>query len=443
MFDRLLRPAAELFAKGDIQAAYALYQQAAARYGYKVVAYDLRRCEARLAGFQHPTERSLDKPRVSILLTSRKNLERFALPVTQTQLPYNLRFYITSADGIRPLHDAALFDVQGVDPGSVPGQVRLPQCELALTLAPDACFTQEELFACIHHSLRGEMPDERTPFTRFAFTPLPVVKDQVSVIIPTYKRPEHLGRAVQSVVQQDYPSKEIIVVSDNGHDGDWAKQTREVVWALQRQYPEVTIRFIEHKTPRNGAAARNTGLMQATGEFISFLDDDDIYLPRRLSACIAKLQHTPPEVGAVYCGYLGWNSSGNDHTRYLAGDLTFEILSLAYERHYLHTDTITYKREAVLALNGFDETYWRHQDLEFNLRFFDAYLIDTVNQALVQLHPKPSGVSNHVSGQELIRLKKKFLKKFKSIMSRFSSQQVCNIFFAHLDEIDDKFEKGV
>ncbi|WP_438883286.1 hypothetical protein, partial [Bacillus cereus group sp. Bce013] len=88
---------------------------------------------------------------------------------------------------------------------------------------------------------------------------------------------------------------------------------------------------------------------------------------------VAKLIVTPDDVGAVYCGFLGWNSSENDLHRYKEGDLTLDILMLDYKNHYLHTNTATYKRHVVLSINGFDESYHRHQDLEFNLRFFESY----------------------------------------------------------------------
>jgi hypothetical protein len=69
--------------------------------------------------------------------------------------------------------------------------------------------------------------------------------------------------------------------------------------------------------------------------------------------------------------------------RYIEGNLTLEILQLDYKKHYLHTNTATYKREAYVNLNGFDESYRRHQDLEFNLRFFEMYEMKAVRQALV------------------------------------------------------------
>lgn len=440
---QIFRRAAELFDQGDVTAAYALYRQAAATYGHEIVAYDLKRCELRLSrteplggpnGYAHA-------PRVAVLLTSRNNLRTFAIPPTQVGLSYNLRLYFASDDGIRPLHDAQLLDADFNAPQAPPQMPVLPECDYALTINPNDTFTSTHITEYLRFAT-GIQPFNTTPFRKLDYAPLEQIKDRVTIIIPTYRRPHNLERAIKSVADQNHPDKEVLVVSDNGVPSEFRDQTREVIEKLRGNRTDTIFRLVEHRHNRNGAAARNTGLMQATGEFICFLDDDDAYLPGRLSECIKRLKSVPNHVGAVYCGYRGWNSTDNDIKRYPSGKLTKEILLLAYDKHYLHTNTVTYRRESVYALNGFDETFQRHQDLEFNLRFFESYSTDVVKAILVQLSPMGSTVNNRISGQDLITLKYKFLKRFSHIISSYPSSAACHIFLNHLREVSEKYRDG-
>ena len=92
------------------------------------------------------------------------------------------------------------------------------------------------------------------------------VKVQVSVIIPTHNREEFLRSAITSVLNQTFQEFELIVVDDFSGD-----HTAEVV----RSFTDTRVRFIQHKTKKGGAAARNTGIRNAHGKYIAFLDDDD------------------------------------------------------------------------------------------------------------------------------------------------------------------------
>src|SRR5438128_160825 len=99
--------------------------------------------------------------------------------------------------------------------------------------------------------------------------PLPLV----SIIMPTYNAGRFIGRAIQSVLEQTYPNWELIIVDDASSD-----ETTSVV----QSFKDSRIRY--HKAERIGhpAGVRNTGLRMAQGEFIAFLDSDDLYFPESL-----------------------------------------------------------------------------------------------------------------------------------------------------------------
>jgi glycosyltransferase involved in cell wall biosynthesis len=123
---------------------------------------------------------------------------------------------------------------------------------------------------------------------------------KVSVIIATYNRAALLPRAVNSVLDQTYSDFELIIIDDCSQDNTW-----DVI----ETFADPRIRAVRHKTNRGAAAARNTGVSQARGEYIAFLDDDDECMPNRLADQISVLDANP-EVGMVY----GWIEEINDAT---------------------------------------------------------------------------------------------------------------------------------
>ena len=92
----------------------------------------------------------------------------------------------------------------------------------------------------------------------------------VSVVIPTYKRPELLLRTIKSVLNQTYPEIEIIVVDDNGKGTTAQKQSEAIIRSLKGN-----ITYLIHDINKGGSAARNTGWKASKGLYITFLDDDD------------------------------------------------------------------------------------------------------------------------------------------------------------------------
>lgn len=109
----------------------------------------------------------------------------------------------------------------------------------------------------------------------------------VSAILPVYNRETSVARAVESVLAQTYRPLELIVVDDGSTDG-----TRRV---LEQFGARITLL----RQPNAGAyAARNLGLRHARGEFVAFIDSDDVWFPHRLSAQVPLMQR--PEVGLVF-----------------------------------------------------------------------------------------------------------------------------------------------
>lgn len=107
----------------------------------------------------------------------------------------------------------------------------------------------------------------------------------VSVIIPTYNRSRLAVEAIRSVLSQTYKKYEVIVVDDASSD-----DTREVI---EREFCDViklgVLRYFRNEQRRERSFSRNRGIKEARGDFLAFLDDDDLFLPMHLEICLAGM----------------------------------------------------------------------------------------------------------------------------------------------------------
>ena len=112
----------------------------------------------------------------------------------------------------------------------------------------------------------------------------------VSVIIPTYKRPDTLSRAIDSVLNQTYKDIEFIIVDDGSTD-----QTEELV----KSYDDTRIHY--RKMERNSfyCYAANCGLTHCKGDYVAFMNSDDVWLPEKLEKQLMYLE-AYPEYGACF-----------------------------------------------------------------------------------------------------------------------------------------------
>jgi len=109
----------------------------------------------------------------------------------------------------------------------------------------------------------------------------------ISVIIPTYNRRMHVFRAIDSAFAQTVPIDEVIVVDDGSTDG--------TVEAMARRYGS-TVNILRQAN-RGAAAARNRGIREARGEWVAFLDSDDVWLPTKLERQVEALTILGREYG--------------------------------------------------------------------------------------------------------------------------------------------------
>jgi len=210
----------------------------------------------------------------------------------------------------------------------------------------------------------------------------------VSVIVPTYNRAHSLPRTVESVLSQTLEDLELIIVDDASDD-----DTASVV----ASYDDDRIRFFEHDENQGASAARNTGIEHAEGEYMAFLDSDDVWLPTKLEKQVLTLELRSDEWVAAYCKaetvhpggqnpVLKWvtelisrrnKAEGAEGGKELIGPV------LSDDLHTSAGSTLIVKSDIVRKINGFDESFTRFQDPEFLIRVLKHGKLACVNETLL------------------------------------------------------------
>ena len=188
--------------------------------------------------------------------------------------------------------------------------------------------------------------------------------DLVSVIIPTYNRDRLLIDALESVRCQTYRPIEAIVIDDGSTD-----DTQEVVKRFSEANSSKSFRISYLcQNNRGPSAARNTGLKAASGEYVQFLDSDDLIHPRKLEIQVGLLK-SHPQIRCIFSERFKFKGLPNwDSTDSVA--LKFQLL----KGHELYcsfnalTNSGIYKKEICLLAEFWNEEMHLCEDLEFNLR---------------------------------------------------------------------------
>ena len=200
---------------------------------------------------------------------------------------------------------------------------------------------------------------------------------KISVIITTYGEPIGLKKAIESVLLQDCETPELIVVDDNGEGSKYRPMVMEIV----SNYNNLI--YLQHRTNKKMSAARNTGINVANGEYIALLDDDDWFLPGKLSKQKELLDAIEDDYKTCVCWYRMIEEDGTYvEKRYEFGDCpTTEIL---WTRVIFTTSTFMFTKRLWVKIGGFDESLRRRNDIEFLARAGDAGTIEVVKEVLCE-----------------------------------------------------------
>lgn len=205
----------------------------------------------------------------------------------------------------------------------------------------------------------------------------------ISVIIPTYNRVELLRETVQSVRNQTFRNFEVIVVNDGSSDGtaQWLDAQED----------------IRHVDQENSgiAASRNNGAAMATGQWLAFLDHDDIWARDKLEIQ-AEFVEKNPDVGLVAARHvrLGRRHSTGRHRRWIKGDLFVK----AYSESFIHTSSVMIRRDVFHEIGGFPTHYRFADEFDVWLKIAAAHPIAYVDDTLVFIRFYESNTSHNRIG---------------------------------------------
>jgi glycosyltransferase involved in cell wall biosynthesis len=168
---------------------------------------------------------------------------------------------------------------------------------------------------------------------------------KVSVVIPSYNRPQWLLEAVRSVQAQTLRDLEIIIVDD----GSDLKSSLMQEFSSDRR-----LRF-ERRPHRGASAARNFGIALASGEYIAFLDSDDLFLPQKLAIQVAAMDASPRSLMS-HTSYARMDSTGTDLQVVSAGRFDGAVYPQIIRECPIATPTVMLRRDLLLASGlAFDE----------------------------------------------------------------------------------------
>ena len=214
----------------------------------------------------------------------------------------------------------------------------------------------------------------------------PVIR--VSIIIPTYRRPVFLRQAIESVLSQTFQEFELIVVDDCSGD-----TTGEVV----KSFKDKRIRLIQHRTNKGGSASRNTGIQNAKGRYIAFLDDDDEWLPEKLKLQVKLLDNSPSEVGVVYTGYNQEVIETGEIISQKWATKTGQLFSALQNKNWVGTtSSVLLRKECFETVGLFDKNLASLQDFDLWIRISRKYEFAAINMPLVVYHVHNKRISTNI-----------------------------------------------
>lgn len=248
------------------------------------------------------------------------------------------------------------------------------------------------------------------------------MRDKVTVIIPAYNRSEYLLEAIQSVIAQGYEFKEIIVVDDGSTDD--TKEKLELLIASGK------IRY-HHQENSGRSAARNKGISLARGDYIAFLDSDDLLEPGTLERQVGYLMKNP-HMGLVHGGYVKFDDRNNNlgyrnpswFSGWIYPDLLLQWFTL------MATPTVMVPKAVMEDVGGFDESLYIGEDLDMWRRIARRYPFGFIKQSLarIRVHEGNTSVDAINATNEFERYLARAFEDDNGLSNRFKHRALSRMF---------------
>jgi glycosyltransferase involved in cell wall biosynthesis len=214
----------------------------------------------------------------------------------------------------------------------------------------------------------------------------------ISIIIPAYNVSTYIEECIHSAFTQTYPDIEVICIDNNSSDNTW-----QILEELQQQYSQL---IIEKETNPGAPAARNKGLTLSKGEWIQFLDADDLLMPDKIKHQVALLHEAKQDVSFIAATCLKRNLEGNEQKITLNKDNPFKSL---FSTQLGNTCANLWNCYYIKKINGWDESQKSSQEADLMFRLLqikDEVIYD--DEPLTIVRERPEGQISKRG--ELVRL---------------------------------------
>jgi glycosyltransferase involved in cell wall biosynthesis len=213
---------------------------------------------------------------------------------------------------------------------------------------------------------------------------------QISVIIPVYNSEKTIQETIESVLNQIYTDFELIIINDGSQDS-----SLEIVSNIQ----DSRLKVFSYSNA-GVSASRNRGISQARGEFITFLDSDDLWTPDKLLSQFQALQDHP-EAAVAY----SWTDYIDESGQFLYPGNQITLTGNVYENILVHNfvengSNCLIRREALSEVGGFDESLFGPEDWDLLIRLASRYHFAAVPLPQVLYRMSANSISSSISRQE-------------------------------------------
>jgi len=274
------------------------------------------------------------------------------------------------------------------------------------------------------------MPDLPTfpPSVRIE-TRASITDPAVSVIMPNLNKGDFIGESIESVLAQSMGNFELLIVDDASTDGSFE---------IARRYAqkETRITLIRKGATEGVSAARNIGIRFSRGQFVGFLDSDDMYAPSKLDRQLMVLKQSKTPV-VSYCDYWQIDETGAvlPPSRFPvykeSGDIFGDVLA---DKFGIKTTTLL-SRECLLEMGPFDESLPFSEDLDMILRLSRSYQFAYLDEKLYSYRVFSGNTRNRLPETTLSSTRalviEKHFKTSKSILTPLQRRQVILILTKH------------
>jgi len=197
---------------------------------------------------------------------------------------------------------------------------------------------------------------------------------KVSVVIVTYNRPDYIPLAIQSVLDQTFQDLEILVV-DNGVEKPAIK--------IVESFNDSRIKYLPQIKNTGCSGGKNVGIENARGEYVAFLDDDDVWLSEKLELQMEAFKKNP-EAGFCFTAITEIRDKGETNSLVPEGFGDYFEFAMRKFNGFL-SSTLLIKKEVFEKVGLLDESFPSHTDIDLIIRITKKYKGVAINKPLIKM----------------------------------------------------------